>query len=332
MPKVSIITPLYNGAKTIHETVESVLSQDHKDWEWIFFDDGSTDDSQGIGKKLSNDHPGKIFYYEHEGNKNFGTAYTRNRAVEKSTGEIISFIDQDDIWYEKRLSHQLNILGKLTDCSMIWGPALYWYKERSFKQPVGSAGKGLESRMYDPPEFVNIFLSDLRGTPLPSASLIVRKYFEEAKGFEEEIRGSEDIVLWIKLANKFRIYYDDEILIKYRKHEDSTLRQAAQSGIMNEWNLTFYKWVIEFLKKNSDKSGMRDNYEFAYYTCLKKMALKKNYFESRKDVLNGLKRYPELKEKFSKDYILDLIMPFHIATKVSAKLRFDLFKKNGKAD
>ncbi|MEO8664091.1 MAG: glycosyltransferase [Ignavibacteria bacterium] len=332
MPEVSIITPLYNGAKMLHETVESVLSQDYKDWEWIFFDDGSTDGSQEIGKKLSEDHKGKIFYYEHDGNKNFGTAYTRNRAVERSSGEIISFIDQDDIWYENRLSHQINILNTINDCSMIWGPALYWYKERSFKQPVGSNGKGLEGRMYSPPEFVRIFLSDLRGTPLPSASLIFRKYFDEAKGYEEEIRGSEDIVLWLKLASRFNIYYDDEILIKYRKHEDSTLRQATQSGIMNEWNLTFYKWVIDFLKKGADDPEMIENYEFAYYTCLKKIALKKNYFESRKDVFNGLKKFPELKEKFGKDYILDLLMPFNIATKVSAKLRFDLFKKKAQTD
>ena len=154
MPLVSIITPLYNGAKTLHETVESVLSQDYQDWEWIIFDDGSNDGSQAIGKKLSIDHQGKILYYEHNENKNFGTAYTRNRAIEKASGEIISFIDQDDIWYEKRLSHQLNILNTLNDCSMIWGPALYWYTERSFKQPVGYDGKGLQSRIYNPAEFV----------------------------------------------------------------------------------------------------------------------------------------------------------------------------------
>lgn len=328
MPKVSIITPLYNGTKTLLETADSVLTQDFPDWEWIFFDDGSKDGTQELAKQLVSRYPDKIFYNEHAGNKNFGTAFTRNRAVEKSKGSIISFIDQDDIWYPNRLSHQLNIFEKLDGCAMIWGPALYWYKERSFKQPVLFKGKEIGSRMYDPPEFVEIFLNDLRGTPLPSASLIHRRHFNEVKGYEEAIRGSEDIVLWIKLADKFKIFYDDEILIKYRKHQDSTLRVANESGIMNEWNLVFYKWVIDFMKKNHQGSYLIDDYEFAYYTCMKKIAGKKTYIESRKELLTGLKKFPELKEKFMKDYFLDLMLPFKIATKVSAKLRFDLLRKD----
>lgn len=328
MSKISIITPLYNGSKTILETAESVLAQDFKDWEWILFDDGSIDGTQETAKKLSVKYSGKIFYFEHSENKNFGTAYTRNRAVEKSKCRIISFVDQDDIWFENRLSHQLNIFDKVEDCSMIWGPVLYWYKDRTFKQHVGFSGKGLMNGVYSPPGFVEIFLKNLRGTPLPSASLIRRKCFEEAGGFEESIRGSEDIVLWLKLAQKFQIYYDDEILTKYRKHQDSTLRQAIESGTMDEWNLTFYKWVIDFLKKNSAKNELIAENEFAYYKCLKKISGRQNYFESRKDLIKRLNTYPELKKKYYKDYLLDLILPFELATKVSAKLRFDIFKNS----
>lgn len=327
MPEISIITPLYNGSKTLEETAESVLSQDYTDWEWIFFDDGSNDGTQEIAKNYERQFPGKIFYYEHLKNKNFGTAYTRNRAVEKSKGEIISFIDQDDIWYKNRLSRQIAILEN-SNCAMIWGPALYWYKEREFKQPVGFRGKGLKSGKYLPPEFVEIFLSDLRGTPLPSASLVKRKFFNEVKGYEESIRGSEDIVLWLKLAEKFPIYYDDEILIKYRKHQDSTLRVAKESGEMNSWDLDFYKWVINFLKTTSQKKNIIEENEFAYYKCLKRIAGKKDYLESRKELLKGLNEFPELKKNFMKDYLLDLMLPFELSTKISAKLRFDWFKTN----
>lgn len=326
MPRISIITPLYNGSKTLDETAESILNQNYTDWEWILFDDGSSDGSQRIAVSYTEKYPGKIFYHEHNGNKNFGTAYTRNRAAEKSSGEIISFIDQDDIWYENRLSKQMDVFDKLDECSMIWGPALYWYKEREFKQPVGFRGKGLKSGLYEPPEFVGIFLSDLKGTPLPSASLVRRKYFDTVKGYEESIRGSEDIVLWLKLADKFQIYYQDDILIKYRKHQDSTLRIAKQSGKMDEWDLDFYKWVIEFLKSTSAKKELIEDSEFTYYNCLKRLAGRKNYIESRIELFKRLNNYPEFKKKFMKDYLLDVILPFEIATKVSAKIRFDWFK------
>ncbi len=328
MPKISIITTLFNGAKLFSETAESVIAQDYKDWEWILFDDGSSDGTQDIAKAIAAEHKDKIFYFEHQDNRNFGTAFTRNRAIERSCGDVISFIDQDDIWYINRLSYHLDIFDSLKDCAMIWSPALYWYKERSFKQPVGEKGSGLKSGIYEPRQLVENFLRDLRCTPLPSASMVRRKQFNEVKGFEESVKGSEDIVLWIKLASKYSICYDDEIIVKYRKHFDSTLRQAALSGKMYEWNLVFYRWVIEFLKKNNFDNSLTEEYEFSYYTCLKRMAGKKNFFESRRELKEGLNKYPELKNRFMKDFLLDLVMPFDIATKVSAKLRFDWLKKS----
>lgn len=326
MVRVSIITPLYNGLKTLTESIQSVLDQDYRDWELILFDDGSSDGTQELARNYANKFPEKIFYYEHIGNKNFGTAYTRNRAIELSNSEFIAFIDQDDIYYTNRFTHQINIFDGLNKCAMIWGPALYWYKDRSFKQPVGYRGKGLESLLYEPQKMMQIFLSDLKGTPVPSATILRRKFFENVGGFEESIKGSEDIALWIKLSNEFPVYYDDTILIKYRKHSESTLRTASESGKMAEWNLIFYKWVIDFLKQNSQDNELIGEYEFAYYRTLKKMAGNFSFIESRRDLIRRLRLYPDLRKKFIGDYFLDLILPFNIATKVSAKLRFDWFK------
>jgi len=326
MAEVSIITPIYNGSKTLQETYESVIGQDHKDWEWILFDDGSNDNTQTIARKYSEEHPGKIFYYEHTDNKNFGTAYTRNRAIEKSQGEFIAFIDQDDIWYKERLTHQLGIIKNHKECAMIWSPALYWYEDRTFEQPVLIDNIKINSGIYKPGELVELFLNDLRSTPLPSASIIRRIYFDKVSGFEESVKGSEDVVLWIKTGDKFDIYFDDKIIVKYRKHFDSTLRREHRSGKMNEWNLIFYKWVIDFIKKsNYDKNILKD-YEFTYYTCLKKIAAREGFFGSRKKLINELNKFPELKNKYGKDFILDLILPFSIASKISAKFRFVWFK------
>lgn len=326
MPKISIITPLYNGGKTFRETAESVINQDFTDWEWILFDDGSTDDTKEIAGELIKSHPGKIFYFSHEGNKNYGTSFTRNRAAEKSNGDIISFIDQDDVWFKNRLRHQIEILEKHENCAMIWGPSLYWYEDREFCQPVGSKGKGLESGLYEAPYFIKIFLGNFWGTPLPSATFVRRKHFIEVNGYEESIRGAEDIVLWLKIAEKYAIYFDKEILVKYRKHTNSTLRVANQSGIMNEWNLNFYLWVIKFLKRTSNEKDLLDDMEFKFYNCLKKVTEDKNYFVSRKKLFEKLCEYPEIKSKYMKDFLLDAVLPYKLSTRISAKIRFDLFK------
>lgn len=326
MPEVSIITPLYNGSKTLSETYESVISQDFTDWEWIFFDDGSSDNTSSIAKKYAGQHPGKIFYYEHEKNKNFGTAYTRNRAVEIAKGEFISFIDQDDIWYTDRLRHQIEILKAQINCAMIWSPALYWYEDRTFEQPVLIRNEKIKPGIYKKGELVELYLNDLRSTPLPSASIIRKVFFDKVDGFEESVKGSEDVVLWIKVNDKFDVYFDDKIIVKYRKHFDSTLRQATKSGKMNLWNLVFYRWVLDFLKRSNYNDDIKKDYEFTYYTCLKRIAGKEGYAGSRKILKNELNKYPELKQKFKLDYLLDLVLPFSVASKVSAKIRFVWFK------
>ena len=326
MSDISIITPLYNCSKTFAETAESVLSQDYGNWEWILFDDGSTDGTQEMAKKFSSDHKDKILYYEHDNKLNFGAGYTRNRAVEKSSAELISFIDADDVWNKNYLSTQVKILKGMPEAAMIWSPVLYWYKERSFKQPVEFNGVKLKSGIFKPPEFVEIFLKNLRGTPCPSSTIVRRKNYIEAGGYEESLRISEDIALWLKLANKFPIYYLDEILIKYRKHEDSTLRKASQSNKINELDLLYYRWAINFLKENSAKKDLIEMNEFAYYTCLKKISKRQNYIEGRKHLLSGLGNVPDLRKKYLKDFLLDLVLPLDLATKISAKLRFDIFK------
>lgn len=327
-PRVSIITPLYNGSQTLKETAQSVFSQDYDNWEWILFDDGSTDNTMQIADELRSSLPEKISIYCHESNANHGTSFTRNRAFEKTRGDIIAFIDQDDIWYEDRLSHQLKLLDANTECAMIWSPALYWYAERSFVQPVGYRGEGLKPGAYEPPEFVRIFLSDLKGTPLPSGSLLKREVYESVKGYEESIRGSEDIVLWLKIAKNHRIYFDDKVLIKYRKHHDSTLRVAKRSGKMDEWDLVFYKWVGNFLRESNAGRELVEENDFAMYKTIKRLAGRENYFKSRMELLRRVKEYPELSSRFKYDYLLDVILPFDIASRVSAKIRFGFPSRN----
>ncbi len=325
---ISIITPLYNGAKTLGETSESVLAQDFDNWEWILFDDGSTDDTIVIAEKLCEANPERVRLFRHEGNANFGTSFTRNKAVEMASADIIAFIDQDDVWYKNRLSHQMEIFSQHPECAMIWSPALYWYENREFVQPVGYRGRGLKKGAYQPPEFVRIFLSDLRGTPLPSGSLVRRKAFESVNGYEESIRGSEDVVLWLKLAAKYPIYFDDKVLIKYRKHHDSTLRVARRSGKMDEWDLVFYRWVHNFLNETGADDQLKMENDFAFYKTLKRIAAREGYFKSRSVLKKRMSEYPDINSKFALDYLLDLVLPFDIANKVSAKLRFDMLAKS----
>ncbi len=112
---VSIITPTYNSAKFIADTIESVVNQTYQNWELIIIDDASTDATLNIVKKYLQTQP-NIKLLKNETNQ--GAASTRNRGIESAQGEYIAFLDGDDLWKPYKLELQLAYMQKrnLTVC------------------------------------------------------------------------------------------------------------------------------------------------------------------------------------------------------------------------
>ena len=95
-PKVSVITPIYNGAKRLRRCIDSVLAGGFEGLEIILLDDGSQDESPEIMAEYEKACPGIVRIYSHE---NMGIAGTRNRGIELARGKYILFLDQDD-WFD----------------------------------------------------------------------------------------------------------------------------------------------------------------------------------------------------------------------------------------
>jgi teichuronic acid biosynthesis glycosyltransferase TuaG len=102
---VSIITPVYNSERYIGETIRSVLSQTHTNWEMIIADDFSKDNTSEMVKSFKDS---RIKYFKLE--KNSGAAVARNKALEKAQGKYIAFLDADDMWKPNKLEKQLNFM------------------------------------------------------------------------------------------------------------------------------------------------------------------------------------------------------------------------------
>ena len=105
--KVSIITPSYNSAKYIKQTIDSVRAQTYTDWEMLIVDDCSTDNTCDIVEAIAKeDNRVKLIRQEQNG----GAAVARNRALENSTGRFIAYLDADDIWLPEKLSRQVEFM------------------------------------------------------------------------------------------------------------------------------------------------------------------------------------------------------------------------------
>lgn len=106
MPTISIILPIYNTAKYIRESLESILHQTYSDFEIICIDDGSTDTSMEIVQEIAGmDSEGRIVMIQLE--KNSGIAAARNAGITIARGTFIAFADADDIWKPQKLELQM---------------------------------------------------------------------------------------------------------------------------------------------------------------------------------------------------------------------------------
>lgn len=109
-PVVSIITPTYNSASTLRETILGIKSQSFTSWELLVVDDGSLDDSYDIARQFAVDDV-RIRVWRLESNA--GPATARNVAIEKSQGRYIAFCDSDDVWSPQKLEKQVNTLKRV---------------------------------------------------------------------------------------------------------------------------------------------------------------------------------------------------------------------------
>ena len=106
-PLVSVIIPVYNGARFLRAALESVLAQTYRPFEVIVVDDGSTDDSGPIAQSFE-----EVRYIRQA---NQGVAAARNNGVDTARGEFLAFLDQDDLWAPEKLKLQVDHLQSHPD-------------------------------------------------------------------------------------------------------------------------------------------------------------------------------------------------------------------------
>lgn len=108
---ISIVTPIYNAAAFIRQTMERVREQEYTDWELILVDDCSKDNScEVIENYLKETSDERIRLIKKE--KNEGAALTRNRGIEEAKGRYIAFLDADDVWLKQKLRVQMDFMKK----------------------------------------------------------------------------------------------------------------------------------------------------------------------------------------------------------------------------
>ena len=200
---VSVIMNCYNGVDYVEDAIKSVIAQTHNNWELIFWDNKSTDNSSNVLKKFKDD---RIKYYL--SNEHTSQYEARRRAVLEATGEFIAFLDVDDWWKEDKIEKQLKLFS---DKDIGFATSNYWIiNERKKNNKL--AFKSIPSG--------KILNKLLKKNFIGMSTLMVRKscYFALDYGFDPkyEIIGDYDLVL--RLASKFNLASINQPLSFYRWH------------------------------------------------------------------------------------------------------------------
>lgn len=201
---VSIITPSWNCAPFIKETIKSIQSQTYHNWELLFQDDCSTD----MTKEIMDQFVATDSRIKYECNlQNSGAAITRNNALKRATGKWIAFLDSDDLWLPEKLEKQLAFMEK--------NRYAFTYHEYSEITEDGKNNGVYVSGI----KKVNTF--NMYACCWPGCLSVM--YDHEKIGLIQinDIRKNNDTAMWLKVIHKAPCYLLKENLARYRRRANS---------------------------------------------------------------------------------------------------------------
>ena len=217
-PKVSIILPTYNRAEYIMETIESIRNQTYQNWELIIVDDGSDDNTEEIVTRIKDE---RIIFYKC-GRIGVG-GKIKNIGLDKSTSDLIAFIDSDDLWAPTKIEKQV--------------AALYQYPEAGFSLTGGynfkNPGTPLEYfyKKRDGIKYDNIFISFFKSEVAGfTQALLFRKECIAIAGIFKEAGSFSDVDFIINLARHFKAVIIYEPLVYRRFHDDNYIHSSWEKS------------------------------------------------------------------------------------------------------
>lgn len=220
-PLVSVIIPAYNVTRYIKQAIDSALNQQFTDCEIIVINDNCPDT---VNLELAlNSYGSKIRYLKHPVNS--GPAATRNTGIIAARGELVAFLDGDDIWESRYLETQIGVLRRHPEAHVVYCDALIIGDTKD-------VGKHLMEM--SPSNGPVTLLSLFRQQVQVLISVLIRKEMLFKVGLLDPapaLRASEDFDLWVRIVKAGgKIIYHREQLFRYRRHAESLSSDGVRIG------------------------------------------------------------------------------------------------------
>lgn len=219
-PRVSVIMNCLNSSRDLREALDSVAAQTFEDWEIVFWDNGSTDDSPAIAQAFGE----KLRYFRGEATVPLGAA--RNLALAQARGDLAAFLDCDDIWRERKLEKQVALFDAnprlgltCTDTEVFDGRRVC---KRLFSESPPARGMAFASLMER--QWISMSSAMVRCEALAGLSAQGAAPGGGTNGhwFDESLNVCEEADVFYRIAHDWELDFVDEPLTLWRVHGANT--------------------------------------------------------------------------------------------------------------
>lgn len=224
MNKISVIIPVYNRAAMVKEAVESVIGQTRPADEILVIDDGSTDDSaegvMGMERVVVIHQP------------NRGISAARNTGLNRAQGNLIAFLDSDDLWHRDKLLLQERFLDNHPELPLCHTQEIWILNNKRINQ-----------KKYHKKEGGRIFIRSLERCLIsPSSAMIRQGLFSEIGVFDESMTVCEDYDLWLRITAKYEVgFLETPLITKRGGHPDQLSKKYP---VMDRFRINAIEKVI----------------------------------------------------------------------------------------
>ncbi|MCA1469234.1 glycosyltransferase [Bradyrhizobium sp. IC3195] len=280
VPSVSIVMAAYNASRYLRESVDSILAQTFRDFEFVIIDDGSTDDSAAIIASYA-DQRVRLISHAHA-----GLVASLNRAVSEARAPLIARMDADDRALPNRLARQVAFLDNNPEIDILCTDVFIIAAEgkRVGQQVQLGVNNGLVR---------DGLLHRRRMKPIIHPSVMMRRQVIDSLGGYREFRYAEDHDFWLRAVDRFNFARLNEKLLEYRIHDSglsrTKLADHMTSSVMSE---------VEYLVKCATGQSL-----FASSSCFEETAsFVRDSLQAR--VLPGMIAFREFRQLIRKRQII----------------------------
>lgn len=211
----SVVVSLYNKEAYIEKTIYSILEQTYADFEIIVVDDGSTDNSCSVVKRIGDSRIHLV------SKKNEGVSAARNYGISLAKYPYVAFIDGDDWWNPLFLEKMSALIQKYPEVAMYASSFAEVYGEKTY--PVITYNQlSVGEQILD---YIGIYVENLI-SPINSSSIVIKKKILSSHCFNEKLCTGEDLLLWLQIASKYQIAYINEILSYYNRNVSTSISRT----------------------------------------------------------------------------------------------------------